>query len=484
MGPNLRRYRGRCGASRWGFPGPAPAVRAAAQSRLAATIARAIVCGSVNQISWLPGHSTRRNRPSCSDTRGCQGRLCGSDVLLAVNVRLADLQFGQRRGQHDLVGEGLVRMRVELLVGRGRERQVGVVDEGGLAPDQGNGSMTRAVVRRRDAVEEADVNRDHVVERLAGQRHEGVDVHQTADAIGHQRLGARDHHPAVAVAGQAHVAQVVLAQELRQRLRRVFQADAAAVVAGPVAGERRQCTVWPRARARRRARAPCPYARRRGPGRRCRSSMSPGWSRWAGDRSRAPRVAPAGWDRPDPATARLRAQHRGAFDLGGDRAEQRRVRGPAASRAGGQREHRVAVGQRVHRVDAARQPSWAICASLAACALVSRASVATMPIVVASGVDQLLRDSPSSSAGVRAAQHAAVGTARAGDDGGCARAGSTTSPIALTATSAANRHAVDAQRRAADAALHRPPDAEQLAHARPGAGADRSFRRRFARARG
>jgi hypothetical protein len=57
------------------------------------------------------------------------------DVEPAVDVALADLQGGERLLQHDLVGEGLVRMRVQLLVGRGRQGQVGVVDAG-LAPDR------------------------------------------------------------------------------------------------------------------------------------------------------------------------------------------------------------------------------------------------------------------------------------------------------------------------------------------------------------
>ena len=50
------------------------------QSRPASRMAWANRDGLLKNISWLPGHSTRRNRPNFSESRGCQGRLCGSAV--------------------------------------------------------------------------------------------------------------------------------------------------------------------------------------------------------------------------------------------------------------------------------------------------------------------------------------------------------------------------------------------------------------------
>lgn len=43
-----------------------------------------------------------------------------------------------------------------------------------------------------------------------------------------------DDHAALAVSNQPHVLQIVFAQELAHRLRRVFQTDLAAVVASPM----------------------------------------------------------------------------------------------------------------------------------------------------------------------------------------------------------------------------------------------------------
>ena len=47
----------------------------------ASSRARASSSGLVKHSSWLPGQATRRYRPSRSDSRGCQGRLCGPTVV-------------------------------------------------------------------------------------------------------------------------------------------------------------------------------------------------------------------------------------------------------------------------------------------------------------------------------------------------------------------------------------------------------------------
>ena len=154
-----------------------------------------------------------------------------------------------------------------------------------------------------------------------------------------------------------------------------------------------------------------------------------------------------------------------------------------AAGAGAEREHDVAVAQVwIGRMVRAR-PSCAICAILVASALVETASVATMASVVAlaglAPCPRSRRRRPLAAAERRhgVEEPATVVAARAGDD--AAVAGSTTSPIALTATIAADRDAADRERRGAEAAAHRAPDAEQLADGRPGAGADVALDRRL-----
>ena len=71
-----------------------------------------------------------------------------------------------------------------------------------------------------------------------------------------------------------------------------------------------------------------------------------------------------------------------AISFCGERADEQQVV-PAVDAAGREREHGIAVRRRVRRAQIARaNPSCAICATFGACAFVSRALVATTPMVV------------------------------------------------------------------------------------------------------
>ena len=181
------------------------------------------------------------------------------------------------------------------------------------------------------------------------------------------------------------------------------------------------------------------------------------------------------------------AQHGVGEDVGAERADQRRRRA-ATARARREGEDDIAVAHRVDRVDAAREAVVRHLRDLA------RLGLGQDRI---GGDDRDRRRRAGGAARLeprrqlaaperahRADELRAVGGARAGDDAAGARIDDVADRV--DGDERGDGDAADLDRCRADAALHRPADAEQLADRGAGAGADvalgeRIARRRFAR---
>ena len=175
------------------------------------------------------------------------------------------------------------------------------------------------------------------------------------------------------------------------------------------------------------------------------------------------------------------AQDRIGEHLGAERADQRRRRAPAA-RAGREGEDDIAVAHRVDRVDAAREAVVRHLRDLARLGLGQHRVGRDDPDRRrrAGGAARLepRRHLAAPERAHRADELPAVGGARAGDDAAGARIDDVADRV--DGDERGDRDAADLDRRRADAALHRPADAEQLADRRAGAGADVALGERVA----
>jgi hypothetical protein len=127
-------------------------------------------------------------------------------ILLAIDIGFADRHLGQLLAQRDLVGEGPIGVRVELVEARLCQREIGIVDEG-FAPDLER-QRHRIIVGAGDGIEQADiVRRDHIVEAFAVKRNKGVDLDQPLDPVRKTVGNTRDDHAAIAVADQPDITQ-------------------------------------------------------------------------------------------------------------------------------------------------------------------------------------------------------------------------------------------------------------------------------------
>src|SRR5262249_50717128 len=104
-------------------------------------------------------------------------------VLRAIDVGFPDLHVRQICLQRNLVGQGLVWMRVENVVGLLCCRRIGVIDES-LAPDRERQHHRAVAALGGDLVEQRHiVRRYHIVEAFAVGGGEGVPSDQAAHSI-------------------------------------------------------------------------------------------------------------------------------------------------------------------------------------------------------------------------------------------------------------------------------------------------------------
>ncbi len=95
----------------------------------------------------------------------------------------------------------------------------------------------------------AEVGRREIEDRLAVLRHQRVEIDEVREALRHPVGDAGHDHAAVALAGQDHIVQVLIAKQVDDVLDVGLQADLRRrqVRSLAVAGEGRPNTSWPRA---------------------------------------------------------------------------------------------------------------------------------------------------------------------------------------------------------------------------------------------